>query len=564
VIGTLLYLAVCSTRNRAIRRLRRLRQPRYLAGLIIGLLYFSAILVRSVGRGGRPGGGAAIGELVGSMAPELVAVGGFVLWLVAVVTWLVPSAPPWRFTGAEVQFLYTAPVSRRSLLHYKLLTAQLGVVFGTAIASVFSGAASARNWTGMLGGWLLLGTFTLHLNAVSLTKASLRASRRSWRAWLPPTVMAGASLLVIGDLAIRARGVLSVLEPRLALDSVAELLTGGIAQAVLWPFAALVAPMFAPSPAAFARAALPAVVLAALNYVWVLGSDVTFLDTVVEAEKDASARATPARAPIKRAAPFRLGVRGRPETAIVWKNVILLGRYASLRTLLRVLVPIGIMVVAAGQGGRSRLVLAPVALLIGLMATLFGPSMMRNDLRLDLPRLAVLKTWPIAGASILVGEMLAPAIVLSIVVWWAVGVAAALWGGDLPRVTPGARLTFAIVAAVIAPMLIAGQLVVQNAAVVLFPAWITTGPAKSRGVEAMGQNILMFAGTMFALAVGALPAAAAGGVVGFVLYSFVGLPGLVPAALVVSGVLLVESGLALALLGPVLERTEPMPVETAE
>ncbi len=34
-----LYLTACSVKNRVIQRVRRLRQPRYLAGLIIGSLY---------------------------------------------------------------------------------------------------------------------------------------------------------------------------------------------------------------------------------------------------------------------------------------------------------------------------------------------------------------------------------------------------------------------------------------------------------------------------------------------------------------------------------------------
>ena len=75
-----------------------------------------------------------------------------------------------------MQFFFTAPVSRRQLVHYKLLRAQLGIVFGLAIVSLFSGAAvSGRIWF-LLGGWLLFATVRLHLVGVAFTRAFTRAS----------------------------------------------------------------------------------------------------------------------------------------------------------------------------------------------------------------------------------------------------------------------------------------------------------------------------------------------------------------------------------------------------
>ena len=113
-------------------------------------------------------------------------------------------------------------------------------------------------------------------------------------------------------------------------------------------------------------------------------------------------------------------------------------------------------------------------------------------------------------------------------------------------------------------MLIAGQLIVQNAAVVLFPGWVATGGARARGVEAMGQNILMFAATLLSLAVGVLPALAVAGALGWLFYLLIGWPGVLPAAVVFAGILVGEAMLALTWLGRVLERTEPSQVEVAE
>lgn len=43
---TFLYLTRCTIKNRFRRRLRRLREPRYVIGLIVGALYMYMMLFR--------------------------------------------------------------------------------------------------------------------------------------------------------------------------------------------------------------------------------------------------------------------------------------------------------------------------------------------------------------------------------------------------------------------------------------------------------------------------------------------------------------------------------------
>jgi hypothetical protein len=569
VTGIFLYLTACTIKNRIVRRLRRLRQPRYLAGLVVGLLYLYWFVVRNQLRAVRRGRFGLDPALLSSLAPDIVVVVAFLLWLALVAVWLLPSSQPaWRFAGAEVQFFYTAPVSRRTLLNYKLLRSQTGILFAVLIASLFGGAATAAaagRWSLLIGGWLLFATMFLHVQGVSLTKASIRAptGRVPWRAWVPMGIMVALSGLLVGAVAVHVPA-LAAMRASDAIRAAVELGKNGVAGVALWPFKVVVAPLLAPSLAAFAKAAAIALGLFAVNYWWVLQSDATLEEAAVAAEKQQAAGTRRALAPAVRAAPFALGVQGRPETAILWKNLILLGRYASARTLLRVLLPFVVLAIVAGASPKG-IVVAPLVLILAGFATFMGPYVVRNDLRHDMPRLAVLKTWPIRGGTLLVGELLAPALVLSVVVWCALAVVLALSGSRSFLPLPlGSRVVLAIVAALVAPMLIAGQLIVQNAAVILFPGWIPTGGARPRGIEAMGQNILMFAGTLLALAVGVLPAAAVGAGVGFVLYQLVGWPGLLPAGCLVAAVLLLETGLALALLGRVLERTEPSQVEASE
>ena len=569
MIGTFVRLAAWSIKNRTVSRLRRLRQPRYLAGLVLGLTYFYTVILRYQLHAARSGRTWLDAPFLGRHVPDIVAVVGLVLWLVTVVMWLVPLGSTWRFTGAEVQFLYTAPVPRRSLLQYKLLRGQIGIVFGVLVGAFFSGVAYASpsaRWAFLLGGWMLLATMSLHVVGISLAKTRLRspASRGSWQAWAPVGLFVVLSGALVIDAARRVHALPSASLAR-TFESLLDILRSGIARVALWPFTVLVTPFVAPTLPDLFRALLPVLVLAALNYAWVLRADSAAADATLATEKRQARTAPRARVPVVRAQPFTLASSGRPEVAILWKNLILLGRYASLGTLFRVLVPLGVLAIVVGLESGS-LVAAPIALAVAVLATVLGPMAIRSDLREDLPRLAVLKTWPVRGHSLLAGELAAPVVVLSTIAWTGLGVAVVLSGSVEAFSLPAAqRGIVALAAALVAPALIVGQLVVQNAAVILLPGWVPTGGARARGIEATGQNLLVFVGTSLALALGLLPAVLAGAGTGVVFYALLGLVSAVlAAAVVVTAVLLAEAALAVFLLGRMLERTEPSHVELAD
>jgi ABC-2 type transport system permease protein len=567
VIRTFLFLTAASLRNRISRRLRRLREPRYLAGLAVGLVYLYFVVLRNQMRATRHGDTLFGNPGFVSALPSIAFVAGVGLWAFVLVAWLWPSdEPPLKFTGAEVQFFYPAPLARRQLLHYKLLRSQIGVAFGVLIAGLFSGAlvaAASGQWTFLVGGLLAFTTLRLHLLGVAFTRASLKgATAAPLRAWLPPALMAILSLLFVVPLVAHVPE-LRRLELSEAWPRLLDIVNRQPAAIGFWPFRALVATVTAPAGSAFIAAAVPVLALLALNYWWVLQSDAALEQAAIAVEKQRVRGTRRLPAPVAREAPFRLGERGRPEFAILWKNLILLGRYASLRMALRLLAPIVILTMVLGKQAGGALVPA-VGLFAAGFFTMLGPLMMRNDLRHDLPRLPVLKTWPIPGYTLLVGEILAPVVVLTVIVWAGLAVSVGASGG-LPW--PGSisdRVALGLGAAFVAPALITTQLLLQNAAVILFPGWIPTGGTRARGIEAMGQQMLMLVGTMLAMAVGVLPAAAVSGAVGFLLYGFAGFAGLVPAAVLFSVILIGEAVLVVFLLGRLLERTDPAQVEAEE
>jgi MFS family permease len=211
------------------------------------------------------------------------------------------------------------------------------------------------------------------------------------------------------------------------------------------------------------------------------------------------------------------------------------------------------------------------------MTILFGPQMLRNDLRQDLANLALIKAWPIRGAAIVRGEVLAPTLVASLFTWLFILVGAVL-AGRLPG-RPGTAATImsngaafivpnlvsiAAAAAIIAPALILSQTVIQNALAVLFPAWVTVGASRARGIDAIGQRLLMLAGITLALIVTVIPGAVAAGAVVLIGSWLLGTRLIVLPAVMVALVVLAECWLATEVLGRVFDRTDVSSVDGVE
>jgi hypothetical protein len=349
------------------------------------------------------------------------------------------------------------------------------------------------------------------------------------------------------------------------LGELQRLSTTGAAGVVLWPFRALARVPMADSPAAF-LAALPwALALLALNYIWVLRTDVAFEEASAElSEKmdDVRRRGMAAlhRPRASARTPFALSPDGRPETAILWKNLIQMGRVLSWTLLLRltpVLVLLAVVLARSGRRGDGDTVnvMAAACLMVAGFAIFLGPQIMRGDLRRDLANLAVLKTWPIRGAALVRGEILAPAIVLTAIVSLALLAAAVLstqasFSGDI-----ASRWAYLLAAMLVAPGIILAQLLMQNALAVAFPSWVSIG-SRQAGLDAMGQRMLMMLGTLLALVAAVLPAALVAGVAALVAYALVGTILIVVPGALAGATLLAEAFAGSEIVGALLDRTD--------
>lgn len=571
MVDAFLYLSACSFKNRVRVRFRRLREPRYLIGLMVGILYLYTTVFRGAfissarSRRGRQFGLAAFARF----SDTVQFLGSLVLFGLVAAAWIFPgSRQAIQFTRPEVQYLFPAPLTRRQLLHYKLLRSQLATFFGSAIATAFLRPGALDVGLMFLTGmWLMFSTVSLHFTGVSLSRASLAQHGRSGlrRQWVAGSLILGACV-VLGATVAADWSRLSIMPNAGAV--VAELRrisASGPVWLVLWPFRTMARVPFARTAAEYWSALPGALLVLVLNYVWVLRSDAAFEEASAEqAERRAQLRNAPRVLRGTTATPFVLAVEGRPETAILWKNLIMLGRYASLKILIPFVWIIAVFAVAAGRGaGRTGIgmLAAMICLVVAVITVLLGPQMMRNDLRQDLASLAVLKTWPIRGAVLLRGEVLAPTVVLSVIAWVCIAGCALLL--DSGRATTGAmvnvllnRLSYTVAAMVLAPALILAQIVVQNGAAVMFPAWVSVGPSRPRGIDAMGQRLLMVAGMLILLIVSVLPAAIVAGVVNGIIYWITGSILIVLPAAIVAIVMVVECALAIEGLGRILDRTD--------
>jgi len=137
-----------------------------------------------------------------------------------------------------------------------------------------------------------------------------------------------------------------------------------------------------------------------------------------------------------------------------------------------------------------------------------GPQFLRQDFRQDLAVADVLKTYPLPGWQIVLGELLGPAVILTSIQWLLAGAGAIFCSRtQLPLLAGWGSWALGLGIAVISPMLNLLTLQIPNAAVLLFPAWFQTGKEGPQGIEATGQRIIFMLGQLIVFLLALIPAA---------------------------------------------------------
>jgi ABC-2 type transport system permease protein len=580
LVGALWYLRVTTIVGVIRSRLKRLKQPKYFAGAVVGALYFYLVFFRNAQRPRMTPGapGSPLDALSPDFLPLLAGLGALALLVVLAINWLVPRRAALPFTEPEIAFLFPAPVSRRMLVHYRLLSAQLGIAFTALIFTVVFGRGRGFGDHGgyqFIGWWLVLAMVNLHFTGTSFAYSRLlnRSLTTARRRYITFGVAAAVLLALVVWIAFSIRLPLEAdfASRDSAMRYAAEVLHAGPMRWLLALPKLAVGPYFATGATEFALALLPALLLLAAHYVWVVHTEVSFEEaSIARAEKRAARRRASqegdwrgnAGALKARTAPFVLTSRGAPELAFLWKNLIATGALFRPRPILGIAVVLG--------GGAAWLSRQPdlegfaAALfamgLVGLAITvLLGPQIARQDLRTDLANSDLLKTYPLRGWQIVLGEIMAPLCTLTIVFWvLLLTTYLALPDLDEAWLTPALRLEAAFGLALLAPPFIALQVLIPNATAVLFPAWVqATRDHTERGVEAMGQRIIFVAGQLFVMSVALLPALIIGAVMFFVVNLIAGpMVGGALAALSMAVLLACEAWLGVQWLGARFENLD--------
>ena len=581
-------------RNASRRKLGRLREPRYMIGFLVGAAYFAMLFMRP----GRAGRTPTPPRFPGHMNEILLVAGAAALAAAALLTWLFRKGEPsLGLSEAEIQFLFPAPISRRALLHYALLKAQFPVLLSAFILTIVSGRRG--NGAAILTGaglWLLLTAVHFHNLALAFTKARWNelppASRRATK--IVAFAVAGSAL---GMLVVTfGAGVLAAAsgpgkERFASLGGLVAALQSGpfgpAPLAFLAPFRWILAPLLAPNARAFFLALPPALGLVGVLYACVALTAVRFEEaTLSQASRRAALRARRGAGRLEAlpsekrrgTVPFRLAPRGRPEFAIVWKNLLAWKR----TSLARQAVVVGSL--AAAFFAASAFLTAPsadAAAAIGSMTclgttallALVTPLGFRIDLRGDLEYAAVLRTWPLPAERLVLAELGAPALVAVLYSWGGIAIALAIASGRAARaaflgmvVTAPSSASFlrfevlvpvALTVAVFLPSLVALALVVQNASVLAFPAWFPAGRKRAVGLEQSGLRMLSFFGTSLVLALALVPAALLAGPLIFFTFRPLGFWSLPIAAVFAALPVLAEAAGGVFLLARLFERFDP-------
>jgi hypothetical protein len=424
VIKAWWFYARACWRNRRRSAFAKVNQPVYVIGLVFGFLC---------------AGGCLLFPFwwkitKGSIYPPqqvtwISAAMGALLLLMTLKTASWDSGVP--IAKAELRFLLGAPLSRRQILGFWFLNQLpglllLGPIFGVMLV-------------GFSSGHILYSSVVIFLSFYFLSAANLAA--RQWTAGLRarganprwcslPFYVLLCTLLLAPVLAFRPYA-----GEALPAYLQAWLWRGPLWQ-VLWPFlevgrglvaqdlvtalpsilglstlCALLIPLCLRTPAPFEEDSLQLARGMELLRSEGMESYKAFLKE--RKSRSASRGKEPgARRPLH--APFDLTPTGPLFLAIVWKNLIASGRHHRPKTYgvaLAVFVAIGAVAGVLGHGTFVPVVLSGALLYMTLLVGISANESRRQDLRLDIPRFTVLKSYPLPALQVLHGEVLGMALV---------------------------------------------------------------------------------------------------------------------------------------------------------
>lgn len=509
MIRAFAFVTLRSFRNRIVSRLKRLRNVRYLLSFLVGMAYLWLTAFRHLFSAHTPLQRMRIPP--GAFYIDIVSV---LVLMLMILAWALPEqSAGLTFSEAEIQFLFPAPITRRQLLLYKVLRAQPQVFISAAVMTFLTFRSGK-----FLGLWICFIVLSIYFMFVRLARARLKLLGIGFLIRLPviAAVVAGLSSLLwhtVRPGEFRGIRVLRGQYPALPAP-----FHGPVADAILFVprfFGHAVMPLSNPQLLASCGILLAA---ALLFFELAARTNIAFEEASIRASQKAASR----RARIRESRigthvtfprippPFRIPARARPEVAIYWKNLTAGLRISSPWLLIMAVCALYFL----GQSFYSseaavRTTIAGLALTLAALFPFLGSGLFTQDMRLDLPRIELLKSYPIAGERLVAAEIAAPLSFVALVEIMMLTVAAIiLHAATLPgKANFLATPQFVVIALIFAAPICAAQLLIRNAVPILLPGWAMRAPDEQRGFIVLGQRLLMTAGNLLVLLFMLLPAA---------------------------------------------------------
>jgi ABC-2 type transport system permease protein len=513
VIGTFLTVAFLTLKNKILQRVKRLREPRYLIGAIAGAAYFWFMLFRRSASAHSVNQKLIMKTL--AVSPVVADCASVVLLLLMITAWALPAdSGGLEFTEAEIAFLFPAPLRRRDILLYKIVRAQPPALFSALIVTVLGGWRNG--W--FIGASVAFSVLGVYFTLVSLGRARLRLMHMGFLARLAGVAAIVAGLVWIAKLEISKINFHALRNAPDVMNALSVPFHKPLIRTILFIPRLIASAVILPSVAMLAIS-VPAVLALGVAFFYIAAAlNVSFEEASIAASQKKAARQQRVRGQragtfvmFRRApAPFKLRETGPVEVAIIWKNMIALVR----NSIAWVVVFAAIMAFMLGTALWSREATAYTAiggamLFMACFFPLMGPNVFSNDLRLDMPRLEVLKSYPISGERLIGAEIAAPLLVISILEMLFATSASIMMGmGEVNKFTKlVATPQFIVLVLLLTLPVCAVQLLIRNAIPVLFPAWAMRSKDEPRGFVMMGQRLVTMAGNLLVLAVAMIPAA---------------------------------------------------------
>ena len=540
-VNALGYLVTRSFVNGVLFRLRRLRQPKYLLGAILGAAYFYFYFGRFLAVSRMPWGAES-----GPASPHGLEIGAAILFVATIVlSWILPaSRAAIAFTEAEIAFLFPAPITRRTLVIMRLVKSQFALLLFSAFMTLLSGRfhLGSEVWMRIGGWWVIMNTLNMHRLGASFALQRLRERGMAdgkRRVLVVLVLVAFVALVEFmrrslpppPDLATALRGGGEI------TNYIVQLLHTGPLRYVLAPFKLVVAPNFAHEGVTFLRALLPALGIMALHFIWVVRADVSFEDASIEAAKKRAAflaargrgelrargKSDKARTPL-----WRLRPTGFAPIAFIWKSLLKSG---GRRTLGRWAAFFAVLAAGAFALGRVEDLTKPLvvtAFIIGggcyialLISFVMIGQLSAAQLRQGIATMDLLKTYPIPGWQIALGELAGPVLLGSLMQWCSLGIGLMLLS-IAPPLHPHLGTITAIAGgiALLLPIFNLSTAILPCAGALLYPGWFRPQESTGPGIENTGMKLILGIAQLLAVVVAMIPVAFFGAVAFFAVAKF--------------------------------------------